>query len=169
MTSWALEISHLFSPLLKKKKPEQWTSLQFSLWNYPINFLIMSLNSNFFYFFLEIFFFLNLFFFFKSFFGASVLKQMILDVGTQLRNWVAARYLIEIKTDLGCGGDLMLYTFEFDHWLLLLLFLFCLCVLASPLGLQDLKFPDQGLNPEAELQQWKWGILTTGLPENSML
>ena len=48
----------------------------------------------------------------------------------------------------------MLYTFEFDYLLLLLLFLFvCLFVLASPFGLQDLRFLHQGLNPEVEPQQ----------------
>ena len=52
---WKLAI---FSGLCKKKKkPEQWTSLQFCLWNYPINFLIMSFNSNFLLFFRNLFFF----------------------------------------------------------------------------------------------------------------
>ena len=57
---WKLAIFSVLCKKKKKKKPEQWTSLQFCLWNYPINFLIMSFNSNF------LLFFRNLFFF-KSF------------------------------------------------------------------------------------------------------
>ena len=42
------------------------------------------------------------------------------------------------------------------------------CFLAAPLGTRDMgcEFPDQGLNPRP--LPWKHGVLTPGLPGNSL-
>ena len=45
-------------------------------------------------------------------------------------------------------------------------FLHLHCFLASPYGLQDLQFPNQGMNPDP--QQWKHEGLTTGPPGHSL-
>lgn len=70
-----------------------------------------------------------------------------------IEKWVAAGYLIEIKTDLSCGGDFDALYFRVGLFAAAAVVFVCLFVLVSPFGLQDPKFLDQGLNPELEPQQ----------------